>query len=456
MAKKKTKTTFYCQNCGAQHSQWMGQCNRCHEWNTIVEEVVEKSSSSVSWQQKPSTGKTRVEARAVNDIRSENLRRLSSQNEELDRTLGGGIVPGSLILLGGEPGIGKSTLLLQMALGLPRKCLYVSGEESEHQIQLRAKRIGIDNEECYLLTTTSTQEIFKQIEELRPEILVVDSIQTLHSPLLESAPGTVSQIRQTAAELIQFAKVTNTPVFLIGHITKDGQIAGPKILEHMVDVVLQFEGDRHHVYRLLRASKNRYGSTAELGIFEMHGEGLREISNPSEILLSRKEEDLSGNAVAATLEGIRPMLIEIQALVSSAVYGTPQRSTTGFDVRRLNMLLAVLEKRCGFRLGSKDVFLNITGGIRVDDPAIDLAVATAILSSNEDIAVPPRICFAAEVGLSGELRPVSRADQRISEAEKMGFDEFYISSHAKVSDKNLGIKLVRCAKIEEVFERLFG
>jgi DNA repair protein RadA/Sms len=459
MAKKKTKTSYYCQNCGAQHDQWMGQCNRCHEWNTIVEEVVEKSSSTaVSWQQgrKSSDRKNPIKAQPVNEIKSENLTRLRSGNAELDRVLGGGIVPGSLILLGGEPGIGKSTLLLQMALGLKQKCLYISGEESEHQIQLRAKRIGIGNEDCYLLTTTSTQEIFGQIEETRPEILIVDSIQTLHSPLLESAPGTVSQIRQSAAELIQFAKVTNTPVFLIGHITKDGQIAGPKILEHMVDVVLQFEGDRHHVYRLLRASKNRYGSTAELGIFEMYGEGLREITNPSEILLSRKEEDLSGNAVAATLEGIRPMLIEIQALVSSAVYGTPQRSPTGFDTRRLNMLLAVLEKRCGFRLGSKDVFLNITGGIRVDDPAIDLAVAVAILSSNEDIAVPLKVCFAAEVGLSGELRPVSRVDQRISEAEKMGFDEIYVSTHARVSSKGLGIKLIQCAKIEEVFERLFG
>ena len=458
MAKNKTKTTFYCQNCGAQHTQWMGQCNRCHEWNTIVEEVVEKSSSNaVSWQQsRTSDKKNPVKALPVNQVKSENLTRLSSENSELDRVLGGGIVPGSLVLLGGEPGIGKSTLLLQMALGMNQKCLYISGEESEHQIQLRAKRIGIRNQDCYLLTTTSTQEIFRQIEDTRPDILIVDSIQTLHSPLLESAPGTVSQIRQSASELIQFAKVTNTPVFLIGHITKDGQIAGPKILEHMVDVVLQFEGDRHHVYRLLRASKNRYGSTAELGIFEMYGEGLREVSNPSEILLSRKEEDLSGNAVAATLEGIRPMLIEIQALVSTAVYGTPQRSTTGFDTRRLNMLLAVLEKRCGFRLGSKDVFLNITGGIRVDDPAIDLAVAVAILSSNEDIAVPPKACFAAEVGLSGELRPVSRVDQRISEAQKMGFDEIYVSTHARVSGKDHGIRLIQCGKIEEVFERLFG
>ena len=457
MAKTKTKTTFYCQSCGAQHTQWMGQCNRCHEWNTIVEELVEKSSSkTVSWQQNKASGESNLKARSIQDFSSENLVRIPSGNKELDRVLGGGIVPGSLVLLGGEPGIGKSTLLLQMALGIAHSCLYVSGEESEHQIQLRAQRIGIKNENCLLLTTTSTQEIFRQIEATRPGILIVDSIQTLHSDLLDSAPGTVSQIRQATAELIQFAKVTNTPVFLIGHITKEGQIAGPKILEHMVDVVLQFEGDRHHVYRLLRASKNRYGSTAELGIFEMYGEGLREISNPSEILLSRKDDDLSGNAVAATLEGIRPMLIEIQALVSSAVYGTPQRSTTGFDVRRLNMLLAVLEKRCGFRLGSKDVFLNITGGIRVDDPAIDLAVAVAILSSNEDIAIPPKLCFAAEVGLSGELRPVSRADQRISEAEKMGFDQIFVSAHARISSKDSAIKIIRCSKIEEVFQHLFG
>ncbi len=457
MAKTKTKTTFYCQSCGAQHTQWMGQCSRCHEWNTIVEEVVAKSaSSSVSWQQSRKSDNRTVKAQSVTKIQSEDLKRISSRNNELDRVLGGGIVPGSLILLGGEPGIGKSTLLLQMALGLDKVCLYVSGEESEHQIQLRAKRIGINNKDCLLLTTTSTQEIFRQIEETRPGILIVDSIQTLHSDLLDSAPGTVSQIRQSASELIQYAKVTNTPVFLIGHITKEGQIAGPKILEHMVDVVLQFEGDRHHVYRLLRSGKNRYGSTAELGIFEMYGEGLREVTNPSEILLSRKDDDLSGNAVASTLEGIRPMLIEIQSLVSSAVYGTPQRSTTGFDVRRLNMLLAVLEKRCGFRLGSKDVFLNITGGIRVDDPAIDLAVAVAILSSSEDIPVPPKVCFAAEIGLSGELRPVSRADQRISEAEKMGFEEIYISSHAKISEQSLAIKLNRCGKIEEVFQSLFG
>jgi len=455
---KKAKTTFYCQSCGAQHSKWMGQCNRCGEWNTIVEEVLEKqASNSVSWKSSGSStpnGSSKV--RAVTDIRVEDTQRQSLQDDELDRVLGGGLVAGSVTLIGGEPGIGKSTLMLQMALRQKVSCLYVSGEESEQQVQLRAQRIGIKNKECYLLTATNTQEIFRQVELNEPSLLVIDSIQTLNSQLIESAPGSVSQIRQCAAELIQFAKETSTPVFLIGHITKDGHIAGPKILEHMVDTVLQFEGDRHHVYRLLRASKNRFGSTAELGIYEMVGEGLREVSNPSEILISRKDDDLSGNAVAATLEGIRPMLIEIQALASTAVYGTPQRSTTGYDIKRLNMLLAVLEKRCGFRLGQKDVFLNITGGIRVDDPALDLAVIAAILSSNEDIPLGARQCFAAEVGLSGEIRPVSRVDQRISEAEKLGFEEIFVSSYSKLSGKGYGIKVVQCGKIEEVFQRLFG
>lgn len=455
---KKPKSTFYCQSCGAQHSKWMGQCPRCNEWNTIVEEVVDDSTSaSVSWKSSGSNrGPSQSKVRAVKDIRVESTQRIPTSDNELDRVMGGGMVAGSVTLIGGEPGIGKSTLMLQMTLRQKLKCLYVSGEESEQQVQLRAQRIGIENEECYILTATSTQEIFKQIELTGPQLVVIDSIQTLHSQLIDSAPGSVSQIRQCAAELIQYAKETGTPVFLIGHITKEGHIAGPKILEHMVDTVIQFEGDRHHVYRLIRASKNRFGATAELGIYEMFGEGLREVSNPSEILLSRKDADLSGNAVAATLEGIRPMLIEVQALVSTAVYGTPQRSTTGYDVRRLNMLLAVLEKRCGFRLGSKDVFLNITGGIRVDDPAIDLAVVAAILSSSEDIALPVKFCFAAEVGLSGEIRPVARIDQRISEADKMGFEEIYISSHSKVTGKDYGIKIIQCGKIEEVFQRLFG
>lgn len=455
---KKPKSTFYCQSCGVQHTKWMGQCSSCSEWNTIVEEVIDnKLSTAVSWKNTRTSGApSQSKVRAVKDIQAENSLRYSTNDNELDRVMGGGMVDGSVTLIGGEPGIGKSTLMLQVALRLKMKCLYISGEESEQQVQLRAQRIGIQNEECYILTATSTQEIFKQIELNEPQIVVVDSIQTLHSQLIESAPGSVSQIRQCAAELIQFAKETSTPVFLIGHITKEGHIAGPKILEHMVDTVLQFEGDRHHAYRLLRANKNRFGSTAELGIYEMFGEGLREVSNPSEVLLSRKDDDLSGNAVSATLEGIRPMLIEIQALVSTAVYGTPQRSTTGYDTRRLNMLLAVLEKRCGFHLASKDVFLNVTGGIRVDDPAIDLAVIAAVLSSNQDMPLPAKCAFAAEVGLSGEIRPVARVDQRIAEAEKMGFEEVYISSHSKLSNTRYSIKVVQCGKIEEVFQHLFG
>jgi DNA repair protein RadA/Sms len=451
----KTKTTYYCQSCGAQHSKWMGQCSRCGQWNTVVEEVLSAPSKS-GWKATKQSGPGPSKVTAVTDFKPELNQRSTTADEELDRVLGGGLVAGSVVLIGGEPGIGKSTLMLQTALRFKQRCLYVSGEESEQQVQLRAQRIGIHNTDCYLLTATNTQEIFKQIELNEPQVLVLDSIQTLHSQLLDSAPGSVSQIRQCAAELIQFAKETQTPVFLIGHITKEGNLAGPKILEHMVDTVLQFEGDRHHVYRLLRAHKNRFGSTHEIGIYEMHGEGLRSVNNPSEILISKRDSDLSGNAVAATLEGIRPMLIEIQALCSTAVYGTPQRSTTGYDARRLNMLLAVLEKRCGFRLGQKDVFLNITGGIRVDDPAIDLAVVAAILSSNEDIALSPKICFAAEVGLSGELRPVSRAEQRISEAEKLGFDEIVISSHTKTPTGKFGLKIIRCGKIEEVFQHLFG
>jgi len=452
----KSKTTFYCQNCGAQHGKWMGQCNKCGEWNTIVEEVVSKEAAPEWKSGNPSTRIGKVQARSIKSQTAEAISRKGTGSEELDRVLGGGLVDGSVTLLGGEPGIGKSTLMLQVALQISAKCLYVSGEESEQQVQLRAQRIGIKNEDCYLLNATKTQDIFRQIQLLEPEILVIDSIQTLHSDLLDSTPGSVSQIRQTAAELIQYAKETGVPVILIGHITKDGQLAGPKILEHMVDTVLQFEGDRHHFFRLLRAHKNRFGATSELGIYEMHGAGLREVANPSEILISRKDDDLSGNAVSATLEGIRPMLIEVQALVSTAVYGTPQRSTTGYDVRRLNMLLAVLEKRCGFRLGAKDVFLNITGGIRVDDPAIDLAVVAAILSSNEDIPLSAKACFAAEVGLSGEVRPVPRIEQRINEAEKLGFEEIFISSYNKWKGQPTGIKVICCGKVEEVFRHLFG
>lgn len=453
---KKIKSSFFCQNCGTQHNQWMGQCNRCNEWNTIVEELVSTTSTQTPWKNDTAKKEKSSKAHLIHTLHTDESNRFPTSNNELDRVLGGGLVQGSVTLMGGEPGIGKSTLMLQVALKLKAKCLYVSGEESEQQVKLRAERIGIENTNCYLLTATLTQDIFQQIASTTPDVIVIDSIQTLHSNLLDSSPGSVSQIRQCASEFIQYAKQSGIPLILIGHITKDGNLAGPKILEHMVDTVLQFEGDRHHVYRILRALKNRFGSTAEIGIYEMQGAGLREVANPSEVLISKRDDDLSGNAIASTLEGIRPMLIEIQALVSTAVYGTPQRSTTGFDTRRLNMLLAVLEKRCGFRLGSKDVFLNITGGIRVDDPAIDLAVIAAILSSSEDIALPPKVSFAAEVGLSGEVRPVARIEQRIIEAEKMGLNQIFVSSHNKLNTGKFGIKVIACGKIEEVFNHLFG
>ena len=445
----KIKTTFFCQNCGSQYSKWQGQCTACKEWNTIAEEVIQKAEKS-DWKQSSSEVKRVSKPLKINEIETSQETRLNTFDEEFNRVLGGGIVPGSLILLGGEPGIGKSTLLLQIALKLPYKTLYVSGEESQKQIKMRAERINPNSENCYVLTETKTQNIFKQIEVIQPDIVVVDSIQTLHSDYIESSSGSISQIKECTTELIKFAKETSIPVILIGHITKDGNIAGPKILEHMVDTVLQFEGDRNHVFRILRANKNRFGSTNELGIYEMQGSGLREVSNPSEILISKKDEELSGNAVAATLEGMRPLMIEVQALVSSAVYGTPQRSATGFNAKRLNMLLAVLEKRAGFRLGTKDVFLNITGGISVDDPAIDLAVVASILSSNEDVALPKDYCFAAEVGLSGEIRPVQRVEQRILEAEKLGFTTIFVSKYNKISLKNTTIKIQLLSKIEDL------
>ena len=450
----KIKTSFFCQSCGSQYSKWQGQCNACKEWNTIVEEIIQKEEKT-SWQPISSETKKVSKPLKINQIDSALEVRMDTFDGELNRVLGGGIVPGSLILLGGEPGIGKSTLLLQISLKLPYKTLYVSGEESQKQIKMRAERIHPNSDNCYILTETKTQNIFRQIQEMQPEIVIIDSIQTLHTELIESSPGSISQIRECTAELIKFAKETNVPVILIGHITKDGSIAGPKILEHMVDTVLQFEGDRNHVYRILRSLKNRFGSTAELGIYEMLGSGLREVSNPSEILLSHRQEELSGTAIASTLEGMRPLMLEIQALVSTAVYGTPQRSTTGYNAKRLNMLLAVLEKRAGFRLGTKDVFLNVTGGISVDDPAIDLAVVASILSSNEDIAVSKDICFAAEVGLSGEIRPVNRVEQRIQEAEKLGFSTIFVSKYNKIVTAFPGIKVVLVSKIEEVVGYLF-
>lgn len=446
----KAKTTFFCQSCGNQHGKWQGQCSACKEWNTIVEEVIQKPEKS-DWKAPSSSNSKRVsKPLKIDEIDSSKESRLDTLDHEFNRVLGGGIVPGSLILLGGEPGIGKSTLLLQISLKLPYKTLYVSGEESQKQIKMRAERINPVNNNCYVLTETKTQNIFKQIEALKPDIVIIDSIQTLHSDYIESSSGSISQIKECATELIKFSKETATPVLLIGHITKDGNIAGPKILEHMVDTVLQFEGDRNHVFRILRASKNRFGSTNEIGIYEMQGSGLREVSNPSEILISQKDEELSGNAIAATLEGMRPLMIEVQALVSTAVYGTPQRSATGFNAKRLNMLLAVLEKRAGFRLGAKDVFLNITGGITVDDPAIDLAVVASILSSNEDVALQKDFCFAAEVGLSGEIRPVQRVEQRILEAEKLGFSTIFVSKYNKISLKNTSIKIQLLSKIEDL------
>ena len=445
----KVKTTFFCQNCGSQYAKWQGQCTSCKEWNTIAEEVIQKPEKS-DWKLPTSTTKRVSKPLLINDIDTSQEARLDMRDGEFNRVLGGGMVNGSLTLLGGEPGIGKSTLLLQIALKLEYKTLYVSGEESQKQIKMRAERINPNSNNCYILTETKTQNIFKQIEALEPDIVVIDSIQTLHSDYIESSAGSISQIKECTTELIKFAKETATPVLLIGHITKDGHIAGPKILEHMVDTVLQFEGDRNHVFRILRANKNRFGSTNELGIYEMQGSGLREVSNPSEILISEKDGELSGNAVAATLEGLRPLMIEVQALVSTAVYGTPQRSATGFNAKRLNMLLAVLEKRAGFRLGAKDVFLNITGGITVDDPAIDLAVVASILSSNEDVALPSTYCFAAEVGLSGEIRPVQRVEQRILEAEKLGFSTIFVSKYNKIALKNTVIKIQLISKIEDL------
>lgn len=456
----KAKTVFYCQNCGAQSPKWVGRCASCGQWNTYVEEVVQKKTSANLWKKPEDRKRKTPKPQLLQDISAGGEKRVVLPDAELNRVLGGGLVPGSLVLLGGEPGIGKSTLVLQVALGMKGvPVLYVSGEESEQQIKMRADRLKLRNDRFYVLTETQLENIFQQVAETDPGLLVIDSVQTIFTDKIESSPGSVSQIRECTAELLRFSKQSGVPVFLIGHITKDGTIAGPKILEHMVDTVLQFEGDRHHLYRILRSVKNRFGSTAELGIYEMQSSGLREVSNPSEVLIAQREELLSGVAIAATMEGVRPLLIETQALVSSAVYGTPQRSSTGFDLRRLSMLLAVLEKRCGFRLGAKDVFLNLAGGIRVEDPAIDLAVICAILSSNEDIAITPKICFAAEVGLSGEIRPVARVEQRIGEAEKLGFEQIIISKYNKKGldlSRFKGIRIHAVSKVEEVFSLLFG
>jgi DNA repair protein RadA/Sms len=451
----KVKSAYFCQNCGHEAPKWLGKCPSCSEWNTFVEEIIEKNIPSVV---AFSSSTRNAKPQAIHTIENQEHVRLILKDAELNRVLGGGLVPGSLILFGGEPGIGKSTLLLQMAVDEEKlNVLYVSGEESEQQIKMRAERIGLTNQHCYILTETNIQNIFKQAEETQPELLIIDSIQTLFSTHIESSPGSISQVRECTAQLLRYAKQTGVPVFLIGHITKEGSLAGPKVLEHMVDAVLQFEGDRNHVYRLLRSIKNRFGSTNELGIYEMLGSGLRQVENPSEILITNTDSSLSGISIGATLEGMRPILVEVQALVSSAAYGTPQRSSTGFDGKRLNMLLAVMEKRCGFKLGAKDVFLNIAGGIKIDDPAIDLAVVAAVLSSNADLPIPKNIALSAEVGLSGEVRPVNRIDQRISEAEKLGFEKIIISKYNKgIEQQNFKIQLVKCGKIDEVVRALFG
>ena len=450
---KKVQSAFFCQNCGTQSPKWLGKCPQCNEWNTYVEEVISREEKTKGWSGK--SGKTNTPS-LISDINFTDEKRFATPDKELNRVLGGGIVPGSIVLLGGDPGIGKSTLLLQLVLQMKnKKALYVSGEESEKQIKMRADRISETSENCFILCETSTQNIFQQIEKLQPDILVTDSVQTLHTSMIDSTPGSVSQIRSCTGELLKFAKETGTAVFLIGHITKDGTLAGPKILEHMVDTVLQFEGDRNHVYRILRTIKNRFGSASELGVYQMGQGGLRQVSNPSEILISQRDEPTSGVAISATMEGARPLLIEIQSLVSSAVYGTPQRSATGYDGKRLNMLLAVLEKRCGFRLGAKDVFLNITGGIKIDDTATDLAVICSVLSSDKNVPLGMDVCFSAEIGLSGELRAVTRIEERILEAEKLGYKQIVISKHSKVSKKDFKIEIKQCGKVEEVFRLFF-
>ena len=455
----KTKSSFFCQNCGQESAKWIGKCPSCNEWNTYVEELIVKGTSKPEKQEWQDFGSgSTVKTISINDVVSGEEKRILSTDTELNRVLGGGIVAGSIVLVAGEPGIGKSTLFLQIGLKLQNIItLYISGEESEQQIKMRADRVGIKNENFYLLTETNTQTIFKEIKKLKPQVVIVDSIQTLQSPFVESGPGSISQIRECAAELQRFAKETNTPVFLIGHITKDGTIAGPKILEHMVDTVLQFEGDRHYAYRILRTLKNRFGSTAELGIYEMTNEGMRPVLNPSEILITQKEDELSGVAIAATIEGMRPLLIETQALVTQSVYGTPQRTVTGFDLRRLQLLLAVLEKRGGFHFGVKDVFVNIAGGIKVEDPSIDLAIVCALLSSYEDVPLPQKVCFAGEIGLSGEIRAVNRIEQRIAEAEKLGFEKIIISKYnaKSLAKAKFGIEVITLGKVEEVYQLLF-
>ena len=457
----KSKSYFFCSECGYQSSSWLGKCPECGKWNTFTEEVIERRTEN--GERRRSRARGEQYAKRIEEISTSETVRMATGCGEFDRVLGGGIVPGSLLLLGGEPGIGKSTLLLQTALSiLDKKILYVSGEESEQQIKMRADRLSGEgkrkNGELYVVSETVTQRIMEHIDAVKPDILIVDSIQTVCTESIDSSAGSISQIRECTTEFQRYAKESGVPVLLVGHITKEGSLAGPKVMEHIVDCVLQFEGDRNYGYRMLRSLKNRFGSTAEIGIFEMQGDGLREVENPSEFLLSQRDENLSGCAIAATLEGVRPMFIEVQSLVSSAVYGTPQRNANGFDFRRLSMLLAVLEKRCGFKLGAKDVFLNIAGGIRVSDPAIDLAVACSILSSNVDIPISPRYCFAAEMGLSGEVRSVSRLEHRIAEANRLGFEKIFVSKYNArgLNTKRFGIEIVKVSVIEDAFRALFA
>jgi DNA repair protein RadA/Sms len=454
----KVKTAFFCSNCGYESAKWVGKCPSCGTWNSFIQEVIQKDTTSKenSWNNYHEEKRT-VKTIALKDILSKEQDRIITPDAELNRVLGGGIVAGSIVLIAGEPGIGKSTLFLQNALQMQNiRTLYISGEESDQQIKMRADRLGISNPEFYLLTETSTQVIFQEIKKLKPELVIVDSIQTIQSTLIDSSAGSISQIREATSELQRFAKETSTPVFLIGHITKDGTIAGPKLLEHMVDTVLQFEGDRHYAYRILRTVKNRFGSTSELGIYQMTGEGMKAVTNPSEILITQKDEQLSGIAIASTIEGMRPLLIEVQALVTQSVYGTPQRTVTGFDLRRLQLLLAVLEKRGGFHFGMKDVFLNLAGGLKVEDPSIDLAVLSALLSSYEDQPLSAHICFAGEVGLSGEIRAVNRIEQRIAEAEKLGFEKIIVSKYNKgINIKAYQIEIVQMGRVEELYQYLF-
>lgn len=450
----KIKTVYVCQNCGAESAKWIGRCNACGQWNTYVEQRIHTGPS-----RKGSVGKiSSALPQKLDEVKSDLVSRIDLKNGEFNRVLGGGIVPGSLTLIGGEPGIGKSTLALQIALRIDKNTLYISGEESPQQLKMRAERLGGGSGQCQVLAETSLQALLTQVEQVKPELLIIDSIQTLYSEEIESAPGTISQVRDCAAQLLRLAKETHTPVILIGHINKEGSIAGPKVLEHIVDTVLQFEGDSHHLYRILRSQKNRFGSTSEIGVFEMTGEGLREIINPSELLISQQAADLSGSAIAANVEGVRPILIEVQALVSTAVYGTPQRTSTGFDTRRLSMLLAVLEKRANFKLASKDVFINIAGGLRVDDPAIDLAVISAILSSTVDIPIDPYTCFAGEVGLSGEIRPVTRIDQRLGEADKLGMKRILMPAfnRKRIDPSRFNLEIVEVNRVREIPKYLFG